>query len=160
MTTSVVPFSAFLKFTFLFPFKVFIAFRFLRNKMCSVGLGNFISAIWSLICTAPQMIPHHKWSPDQKWSPNRTANDPICGRGSFAALYRSLRGSVQMLLMVELAVPNAILYRRNVFVRGKWVWTKRGLGHCLPYGLPNGLPYGLPYGLPVVDFLELVSALL
>ena len=33
-----------------------------------------------------------------------------------------------------------------------WVWTKRGLGH--------GLPYGLPYGLPVVDFLELVSALL
>ena len=27
------------------------------------------------------------------------------------------------------------------------VWTKRGLGH------------GLPYGLPVVDFLELVSAL-
>ena len=24
----------------------------------------------------------------------------------------------------------------------------------------HGLPYGLPYGLPVVDFLELVSALL
>ena len=32
------------------------------------------------------------------------------------------------------------------------VWTKHGLGH--------GLPYGPPYGLPVVDFLELVSALL
>ena len=32
------------------------------------------------------------------------------------------------------------------------VWTKRGLGHGLAYGLPNGLP--------VVDFLELVSALL
>ena len=36
------------------------------------------------------------------------------------------------------------------------VWTKRGLGHGLPYGLGHGLPYGLP----VVDFLKLVSALL
>ena len=41
------------------------------------------------------------------------------------------------------------LYKFHAFLG---VWTKRGLGH--------GLPYGLPYGLAVVDFLELVSALL
>ena len=32
-----------------------------------------------------------------------------------------------------------------------WVWTKRGVGH--------GLPYGPPYGLSVVIFLKLGSAL-
>ena len=32
--------------------------------------------VWLEICTAPQMIPDRKCSPDRKWSPNWTANDP------------------------------------------------------------------------------------
>ena len=31
---------------------------------------------FSKICSAPQVIPGRKWSPDQKWSPNWTPNDP------------------------------------------------------------------------------------